>query len=217
MDTSELLRRAWQAVEESGVPESLHDAAFREAVEDLRASEAGGSSSSTPGASTTDRASRGRGKAQAKLKGSPKAATAEKTTPDVDEDTFFANLSHESDVSEADLRDVLSLSGGNVHVTQPQRNLGTSRAQQARTIIALIAAARAFGLGERPINAEAVRDEVKRKNSYDEANYAQSHLGKLDGFNPGGSPSEMVTTSKWAGEFVDAVNQALGRKTEDKS
>jgi hypothetical protein len=140
-----------------------------------------------------------------------------KAVPAVDEDTFFRNLAHESGVLEKDLRDVLSLSGGKIHVTQPQRNLGTNRAQQARTIIALTAAARAFGLGERPINADAVRDEVKRKNSYDQANYSTGHLGGLDGFNPGGSPSEMVTTSKWVGDFVAAVDQALGRTDDDAS
>lgn len=205
MDTSELLRRAWEAVEQSGVPESLHDAAFREAVEDLRAREGEGSSAARE--QQQERRSRGRGRTP---KGGAKAATEEKTAL-VDKDTFFANLAHESGVPEADLHDVLSLSGGNVHVTQPTRNLGTNTAQQARTIIALVGAARAFGLGERPIDAVAVRNEVKRRNCYDQANYAAKHLAELKGFNPGGSSSEMVTTSKWVGEFTAAVNRALGR------
>lgn len=216
MDTSELLRRAWAAVEESGVPESLHEAAFREAVEDLRASESGASAAGTSVADTTGRVGRGRGKSQTKQKGGVKAATAESTTPNIDDDTFFANLAHESGVPEDDLRDVLNLAGQKVHVTQATRKLGTSKAQQARTVTALVAGARAFGIGERPIDAAAVRAEVKRKNCYDENNYAGKALGEMDGFNRGGSTAEMVTTSKWVGEFVAAVNQALGR-TEDES
>jgi len=210
MDTSELLKRAWEAVEKSGIPESLHGVAFPEAVADIRASEGGNASS---GART---AARGPGKSQAKPKGGAKAATAESSTPSVDEHTFFADLAHESGVDEADLRDVLGLSGGSVVVNPPTRKLGTTKAQQARTITALVAGARAFGLGERPINAVAVRAEVRRKNAYDENNYASKHLGELQGFNRGGNNAEMVTTSKWVSEFVAAVDQALGR-TEDES
>ena len=98
-----------------------------------------------------------------------------------------------------------------MHVTPPTRKLGASKSEQAKTVIALVAGGRAFGLGERPINATAVRDEVKRKNCYDQANYATKHLGALDGFNRGGSSAEIVTTSKWVGEFAAAVAQALGR------
>jgi hypothetical protein len=216
MDTAELLRRAWEAVQASEVPESLQEAAFREAVEDLRATE--GESPGSSSARDTGTASgpgRSKAKAKAKSKSRSTAAVEENATPSVDEDTFFANLAHESGVEEADLRDVLSLSGGKIHVTPPTRTLGTTKAEQARTVTALVAAARAVGLGERPIDAAAVRAEVKRKNCYDEPNYASKHLGEMAGFNRGGSSSEMVTTSRWPREFAEAVNRALGRPADE--
>lgn len=215
MDTSELLRRAWEAVEKSGVPESLHEAAFREAVEDIRATEGGGSSSGTQGAGASGRAPRGRRKSSSKPKGSSKATSAEKTAPDVDEDTFFANLSHQSGVSEADLRDVLSLSGGNVHITQPTRKLGSTRADQAKISIALVAGGRAFGLDERPVDANAVRRELERKGCYDPNNFAVKHLGPLRGFNAGANRTQIVTTSNWVKEFTDAIEQALERNKDE--
>jgi hypothetical protein len=217
MDTSELLRRAWEAVEKSGVPESMHAVALQAAVEDLRAQEGGDASSDgSGGGGTTGRAGTGRGKPKARPTRTAKATSDQTETPSVDEDTFFTTLAHESGVDETDLRDVLSLSGGKVHVTPPTRLLGTTKAQQARTITSLVAGARAFGLGERPIDARAVRDEVKRKNAYDEANYSVRALGELQGFNRGGSSAEMVATSRWDRDFVNAVNQALSR-TEDES
>lgn len=180
VNANELLKRAWEAVKQSGIPESLYETAFREAVEELRAMDGGGSSAGTrsPG---TPRG--GRGKPASRPRATAPAATDEETATSVDENAFFATLAHESGVAETNLRDVLSLSGSNVHVTPATRVLGASKAQQARTTIALVAGARAFGLGERPIDAEAVRAEVKRKHAYDEANYAAKH--ELRGQTPG--------------------------------
>jgi hypothetical protein len=209
MDTSELLRRAWEAVEKSGVPESLHAVAFREAVKNLRASEGGGASA-TGESNQAGRTKRHR--SSSAPKGGANAGT-EQTTAPVDEAKFFTTLAHESGVSEADLRDVLSFSSGTVHITQPTRKLGSDRANQARTSIALVAGARAYGLGERPVDASAVRHELDRKGCYDANNFAAKHLSPLRGFNAGATRNHIVTTSNWVKEFVEAVDQALERKT----
>lgn len=214
METSELLRRAWQAVEKSGVPESMHAVALQAAVEDIRALEGGGSSETRGSGGTSGRGASGRSKTRSNRTRS-KGASEQSEVEVVSEDTFFQVLAHESGVDEADLRDVLGLSGDKVHVTPPTRVLGGTKAHQARTITALVAGARAFGLGERPIDARAVRAEVKRKNAYDEANYAAKHLGELQGFNRGGTSAEMVTTSRWDRDFAAAVNQALGRAEDE--
>jgi hypothetical protein len=36
MEPNEILKKAWEAVQASGVPESMHEAAFREAVAIIR-------------------------------------------------------------------------------------------------------------------------------------------------------------------------------------
>jgi len=134
----------------------------------------------------------------------------------VDEGTFFSRLADESDVEEKDLRDVLTLSGGTIHVAPATRKLGGSKAEGARNVTALVAGARAFGLGEDPINAIAVHDELKRKKLWYANNYASKHLVVLDGFNQVAEPTEIRTASKWDKEFRAAVDQALGR-TEDEN
>jgi hypothetical protein len=205
MDTSELLRRAWEAVEASGVPEPLREAAFKAAVEDLRASEDAGASAANV-RQEKDRSQRGKSRDD---------ASTGQTPVTVDEGTFFSQLAEESDVPEDELRDILRLSQGKVLVTQATRKLGSVKAEQARTVVALVATARAFGLGESPVNADAVREELKRKNLYDAGNFSAQHLGRLGGFNFGGSSKEIVTTSKWLDDFKAAVNRALGRTDDD--
>jgi hypothetical protein len=210
MDTSDLLKRAWEAVEASGVPEFLQEVAFREAVEHLRAE------SDTPvGAGSGHSDGDGNVKTRKKTTGRKQPAANSNADAPVDEDTFFSRLAEESGVDETDLRDVLALSGNTVHVTPATRKLGDSRAQGARNVTALVAGAKAFGLGEDPVDAIAVHDELKRKNLWDPNNFAGNHLGALAGFNQGANRTEIRTTSKWDKDFTDAVDQALGRNKDE--
>jgi hypothetical protein len=130
-----------------------------------------------------------------------------------DEGAVFEALARESGISEQELRDILQMTpAGQIHVTAPTKDLGSSVAEQAKNVIALVAGARAMGLGERPVDAEAVRGELARKHCYQSNNFATFHLGAMKGFNAGSSRSEIVLTSKWAGEFASAVAKAHGRK-----
>jgi hypothetical protein len=192
----ELLTEAWKAVEESGVPEPLHALAFQEAIDLLKSERKGSDSGNRP---KRDRSQR-----------SPR----HEETPDGgrDEDTFFADLASESGESEQDLRDVLHLTNdGKVQVTAPTKDLGSNLSEQAKTTIALVASARARGLPEKPVKAQAVRDELDRKHCYDSGNFSAQHLGKLKGFNAGSDRSEIVLTSKWVDEFRDALAKVHGR------
>jgi hypothetical protein len=205
VDTSDLLRRAWEAVKESGVPESMQEVAFSEAVADLRY---GKGSKRPKSRSGHTQAKKVRTEISTKA-----AAPSEADSSEVDEAGFFAALSKESGVDEKDLRDVLSISGATVNVTPPSRELGSNTSEQAKTVIAIVAGARSFGLGERPVEAKAVRAELDRKRCYQPKKFAARHLGGLRGFNFGARPTEIVTTSKWVGEFTAAVHRALGGTT----
>lgn len=214
MKTSELLRRAWEAVQESGVPESIQAAAFAAAAAHERQLAA----DVRPDERPAPRSRNGRKGGKRKQQTSASLTTADAIDDQpaaVDEGAFFAKLSSESSVDESDLRDVLSLSNGTVHVTPPTRKLGTSTTEQARHVIALVAGARSFGLGERPVDADAVRTELDRKRCYQRNHFAERHLGALRGFNAGANQSEIVTTSKWVDEFAAAVNFALSRTSND--
>jgi hypothetical protein len=130
-----------------------------------------------------------------------------------DESTFFAQIADESGVGEKELRDVLRLTkGGEVEVVPPTRKLGLSKADQAKTVIVLVAGARALGLGEDPVDADAVRKEAKRKRCFDQNNFAAKALSPLDGFNAGSNRNEIVLGSKWVGEFKAVVDKVRGAK-----
>ena len=205
MDTSELLRRAWEAVEKSGVPEPLREAAFQAAVEDLRAQEGG----STRSSATKDVSAKDRNKTARKINEDTPPPTA------TSESTFFENLEHESGVAEKELRDVLRLDGTTVTVTPATKDLGSNVAEQARTVIALVGGARSRGLGEDPVDLGAVRAEVQRKRCYQDNNFSNKHLAELKGFNRGPNRNELVLGSKWVDAFTAAVRQALGHTDAD--
>jgi hypothetical protein len=209
MDSDEILRKAWEAVEKSGVPEALHETAFKEAVAILK--EEGEGTPQSP-------KERGNGRTSTRPAKQNRSTTLAAPSVEVDEATFFSTLADESGVAENDLRDVLTLTrDGRVHVTPPTRKLGASTSEQARTVIALVAGARGVGLGERPVRASEVHDEAKRKHCFDTSNFAAAHLGPMKGFNAGADRSEIVLTSKWIEDFEPAVNRALGRAEEEES
>lgn len=198
MDVSEVLSRAWKAVEDSGIPEGLQAVALKEAIEILR-------DASAPAARSTARSA-------APTKVAAGASHAPDASATVDEDAFFGALAKESGVPEHDLRDTFQLAdGGTVHVIAATKDLGSTVAEQARTVIALVAGARGRGLNEKPVSAEAVRDEVKRKHCWQANNFALQHLGRLKGFNAGASHNDILLTSKWVEEFAAAVAKAHGQ------
>jgi hypothetical protein len=111
------------------------------------------------------------------------------------------------------LKDVLQCSDeGHIHVLPPAKDLGSSKSAQARTVIALVAGARAHGLGEDPVDAGAVRAEMKKKRCYDQSNFS-FHLRPLKGFNSNPSGG-LVLTSKWVGDFTAAIATAIGDEPE---
>jgi hypothetical protein len=89
--------------------------------------------------------------------------------------------------------------------------LGSTAAEQAKTVIALVSSARAIGLGEKPVDAEAVRREVERKRCYQSNNFASKHLGPMKGFNAGSNKNEILLTSRWVEEFKAAMAKAQGQ------
>lgn len=206
VNVDDLIAEAWSAVQKAGVPEPLQEVAFKEAIGFLRVAVAGADSMTmkTGATSSHERAT------------TDKSPVAHGASEHPSEEAFFEALAHEAEVSESDLRDILSLTrDGNVHVTQPTKKLGGTLSAQARTVIALVASARAVGLGEKPVSADAVRRELDRKRCYDAGNFAAKHLGPLKGFNAGASRNEIVLTSKWAEDFAAAVAQAHGRATDE--
>jgi len=217
VDVDELIQKAWKAVEKAGVPATMQNDAFKEAVAFLRDGDAPGrdsreKSTGSHGAKPKKPAKRG-GTSRTRGFEAPKGDDgAVKDLPD--RETFFRTLSSESGIEEQILTDVLQYTAqGDVHVLPPSKDLGDSKAAQARTVIALVAGARAHGLGEDPVDDSPVREEMKKKRCYDRSNFS-FHLRPLKGFNfdPSGG---LVLTSKWIDDFSAAIKTATGTGTEE--
>ena len=109
MDTADLLKKAWLAVEQSGVPPELFESAFSTAIDHLQ-SELGAKRPANDGHK------------------SPVASdqTISSTEPQ-DVDAILARLASESGVKEAEIREVLFLDpDGTVAILTPGRELGES-------------------------------------------------------------------------------------------
>jgi hypothetical protein len=199
MDVDELIAKAWGAVEKAQVPEAVQAVAFKEAADFL----VGGEAARSDLPSEEKRAPRRRRGSKAKDE------TTDRDGAEPDAAAFFSQLADESGVDEATLRDVLQLKGNAIHVLPPTRMFGDTKAKQARQVVALVAGAFAHGLDKSPVDASAVRDEVKRKRCFDPANFA-SQLKTMKGFSQGSSRNEIMVGSKWLGEFEAAIKLATG-------
>lgn len=207
MDAEELISRAWSAVEKSGVPEALQAQAFTEALSFLK-----------EGTKATKHSNAGSKAGEGKEKSSPDDE-GDGTRGKGDEQsglTGVERLAQESGVAASDLTDILTISGDKVLVTPPTRRLGKNVAEQARTVITLVSAARAMALDEDPVSADAVRTELERKRCYQANNFAAKHLAPLNGLNAGANRNQIVLTSKWVAEFVAAVNAVHGRTGDEQ-
>jgi hypothetical protein len=188
------------------MPESLQAVALQEAIDYLRSGEDHGSQDAR-----ISKKRKGPPKKRDPAKESDGDSDNEEPRETPDENTFFSQLASESGIDEDRLRDVLHLTKtGIVHVTPPTKDLGASVAQQAKCVIALVASARARGLGEHPVSADAVRSEAKRKHCFLQNNFAGHHLSPMKGFNAGSNRSEIVLTSKWLDDFKSAVATVSG-------
>lgn len=190
METQELLAQAWDAVQRSGVPESLHETAFKEAVSHLRAG---------PGASRA---------VPAEPPIAKPAAAPDVSDGAVDDGEFFRRIAAEAEVDEDDLRAVLHFDGHEVTVMSTGTKLGASKSERVRAIVPLVAGARHAGLGENDVPGEAVRQACKDKSAFD-GNFSK-HVGRLSAYRFNGKKDLVAVGASWVPEFEAVVHRLTG-------
>ncbi len=205
MDTTNLLKAAWEAVESAGVPEHLQETAFKEAVAYLRAQADGRPAKGGNGVGGEGKSGRSGGE-QAARGGSSGGGGGD----------FYTRLAHETGVEVDDLRHVLELvdgaDGQAVKVIQPARLLGSSKAEQTRTVVALVGGARRAGLGEDPVLSKAVREECKSKGCLDR-NFS-ANIDDLNGYTLSGRTKLVLSGTRWVPAFKAAVDRLTGASDE---
>ena len=197
METSELLKAAWQAVEKSGVPPQLQIAAFEQAVKLLSSEGKTNDPSGGPsGAAITQ-------------------PRANQDNDGGDDALFFQRLARESGVAEADLRDLFHVDGDSIQIVVPTRDLGSSTSEQTRTVGTLIVSAAVHGLGSSLVEASVVSKVLSDKKCFDSANNA-SYMKLAPGVAVVGSGkyAQYKAKSTWHKDFVAAVGRVLKKPAE---
>jgi hypothetical protein len=155
MEIEELLARAWKAVADAGIPESLQEMAFREALARLSASRPQGPAVPEGGSSQASSAAEGsaHGKTDREL---------------------FTKFSTESGISVEELEQVFYIAGGEFHLNGPRSRLGKTNSDQAKTVAVALTAAYDYGLDRKSIPDSLVRSESDRLKADLGGNWAKS-------------------------------------------
>lgn len=209
MEVSETLKRAWTAVEGAGLPEKIHEAAFREAVRLLVPTQV---VAATPAAAP--RTSGQTGKSGATNGSSGSGSIAGGSNGDAfqvteDEDAILDKVALQTGVSREKLEELVHLDGGVLKVSIPGIRLGKNNADKTRAIAQIITIVRGFGLDEKETSVEFVRAEAQRLRCYDSANFS-SHIKALSGYLITGSGTNRHIRAKSGGiasfpAFVDGL------------
>ena len=175
MSASSVLKEAWAAVEEAGLPDRLHEVAFREAVRLIAPPPAEApvprQLGQSNGARTLNTASAGAGV----------GATQGEGALTISEDELVRKVASGTGADADALSNLIYIDGGVLRLTLPGIKLGRNNADRTRTIAALFTVIRSFGLDEDDTSVELVREEAQRLKCYDTANFA-SQLKALQGF-----------------------------------
>jgi hypothetical protein len=206
MEVSEVLKKAWSAVEDAGLPSEIHETAFREAVRLLVPE------TTAPAApATAPRVVKPAGNGSTGSSGSGSGGSNGDAGINVSEAEIHDKVVAQTGVDRLKLEDVVHLDGGVLKVSIPGIKLGKNNAEKTRVIAQILTIVRGFGLDEAETSVEIVRAEAIRLKCYDSANFS-SQLGKLSGFVITGSGTNRRIRSKAAGiqAFPGLVDSLLG-------
>ncbi|MEV8174961.1 hypothetical protein [Microbacterium sp. NPDC079176] len=201
MEASDILTKAWSAVQASGVPEGLYEVAFREAVALLKGANA---PRRTP--PRVDETGAG---AEAATEGPAEVA-------EVDTEALIHKFADESGVDIAELVEVFFFDAdGTAHLNVAGRKLGESTASKAKAVATAIAAAYHYAADEPLVSVELIRAECTRLKCFDKKNFF-THMASAPGTVLSGSGSSRVLRIK-SSEIETALRAVVNvaRKTKE--
>lgn len=197
MDTSAVLKEAWAAVENAGLPDKIHEAAFKEALRLI---------APLPSAATVQQSGQA-GKPGSGLS-TGGGAGSNGSAPSGDDQSESAITASENDLLErvatgtgTDLEVLLNLvhlDNGQLRISLPGIKLGKNNADKTRMIARIFTIVRSFGLNEDDTSVELVRDEAQRLKCYDSANFT-AQLSKLNGYITKGTGANRRIQAKGPG------------------
>jgi hypothetical protein len=207
MDVEKLLKDAWKAVEESGMPESLYETAFNRAV-DLLAGPAVAQPPIVPPAAQTSPPPPGPGVVSPPPPPAPPAGGQGGS----DEDNFYAKLTKETEVVRRRLESVVHLDENVPKMAINPKKLPSGKKAGQEFIARVILTARHLWLDEAETPIAEVRNECERYGVLD-GNFAKYMKGMDD---PGltqigsGHSLKVKVRKNYISDFGGFLNQSIG-------
>jgi hypothetical protein len=204
MEVSEMLKKAWTAVEDAGLPDNIHEVAFREAMR-VMVPATGAPVAVSPRAGKPG----GSGSGGSRAGGPGGGSSSNDGAISVTEDEIYAKVVAQTSVDRGKLEEVVHLDDDVLKVSLPGIRLGKNNAEKTRAVAQILTIVRGFGLDEAETSVEFVRAEAVRLKCYDSPNFS-THLGKLNGYIITGSGTNRRIRAKAAGiqafpAFVDGL------------
>jgi hypothetical protein len=203
MDVTETLKKAWAAVQEAGLPEVMHEVAFREAVRLLVQT---GNGMAAPGAGKPS------GEVVVHQAGRSNGESANGDgTPRVSENEMYELVVQQTGVDREKLERVVHLDDDGPKISVAGIKLGKNNAERTRVVAQILAMTRGFGLGESETPLEVIRAECDRLKVYDLNNFA-AHMKALSGYVVTGTGNNRRLRAKGPGiaAFAALVDELLG-------
>lgn len=162
MDVTQSIKSAWAAVDRSGLPEHLHEIAFREALRALLgAHNAPAPVRSATGASATN--------------DEADAAAV------VDEASVLAAIEDETRISREWMERVFHVDQGVVKLLGSSSKYGSSTAEKARNIALVVTVVRRLGMNKVDTPFDVIKEACESKHSHDAKNFASRHMPSVPG------------------------------------
>jgi hypothetical protein len=178
METSDILKEAWAAVQDAGLPDKLHEAGFREAVQLLRQQQPAPAVTASSAAGPKPRSAGNNGTA-----GDP---SKDGSGTVVSEELMYDRVVAQTGVDRDKLERLVLLDDDGPRLALPGIKLGKNNADRARAVAQVLTVVRGFGLEEDATSLDIIRKECTRLKVYDRANFS-TQVTKMDGYPVTGS------------------------------
>lgn len=203
METGDVLKKAWAAVQDAGLPPEVQPVAFREAVRLLAPRHTAPAPTAAPHSDGRGNSGRGRGEDRNDSNGGREGPVAS-------EDQIYDRVVAQTGVDRGRLEQLVHLDD-DLRVSLPGLKLGKSNSERARAVAQLLTITRGFGLEENETPLEVIRAECDRLKVYDSANFS-SHMKALSGYVLNGTGQNRRLRAKGPGiqAFPGLVDGLLG-------
>jgi hypothetical protein len=210
MEASEILQKAWTAVQDAGLPADLHEVAFREAVRLLSMQQPTPVSATAGAAANANGTGTGTGTGTGRGDGSG-AQSGDSAATQVTEDQMYNEVVAGTGVDRNKLERLVHLDDGGPRLSLPGLKLGKNTADKARAVAQVLTIVRGFGLHEDATPLEVIRTECSRLKVYDQPNFSRQ-VTNIDGFAAVGTGQSRRLRAKApaVAAFSDLVDKLLG-------